>query len=201
MKNRANQQGLFKVIFARSSCLNLLYGIFVQHLFVMYYVRPVGLSHRLHVNFLAQTAVPFCCVARQFLEWLPKLFISLGSTEYHQYTVQVGLKENSSSWYLLEGTQHSLIRGWEGVLHPEVQPRNLSNTIISDRKGTTFARRVPPITKWYHFYIPCLERCIPFKCCKCAVYFKNILPIVSPSDIDGDTLSFLISCFYKVPGV
>lgn len=128
MNNRTNEQGLFKVDIC-SSCLNLLYGIFVQHFFVMYYVRPVGLSHRLHVNFLAQTAVPFCCVARQFLEWLPKLFIGLGSTEYHQYTVQVGLKENSSSWYLPEGTQHSLIRGWKGVLHPEVQPHNLSNTI------------------------------------------------------------------------
>lgn len=79
-----------------SSFLNLLYGIFIQHFFFIYCVRSAGLSHRLHVNFLAQTAVPFCCVARQFLEWLPKLFIGLGSTEYHQYTVQVGLIENSS---------------------------------------------------------------------------------------------------------
>ena len=93
-RNRANEQGLFKVDIC-SSCLNLLYGIFVQHFF-LYCVRSAGLSHRLHVNVLAQTAVSFCCVARQFPEWLPKLFIGLGSTEYHQYTVQVGLIENSS---------------------------------------------------------------------------------------------------------
>ena len=36
-RNRANEQGLFKVDIC-SSCLNLLYGIFVQHFFFIVYV-------------------------------------------------------------------------------------------------------------------------------------------------------------------
>ena len=87
--------------------------------------------------------------------------------------------------------------GGGGSLHPEVQPRNLSNNIILDRKGTTFARSIPSFTKWYHFYMPCLERCIPFKSCKSAVYFKTILPIVSPVDIDGEHSEDMGSCVCK----
>lgn len=66
-----------------------------------------------------------------------------------------------------------------------------------DRKGTTFARSIPPITKWYHFYMLYLERCIPFKCCKSAIYFKTILPIVSPADIDGEHAEDMGSCMCK----
>ena len=29
--------------------------------------------------------------------------------------------------------------------------------------------RIPTIDKWYSFHIPCLELCIPFKCCKWTV--------------------------------
>ena len=30
--------------------------------------------------------------------------------------------------------------------------------------------RTPSIDKWYPFYIPCLQLCISFNCCKCAVF-------------------------------
>ena len=30
--------------------------------------------------------------------------------------------------------------------------------------------RIPSIDKWYPFHIPCLELCIRFNCCKCAVF-------------------------------
>ena len=70
-------------------------------------------------------------------------------------------------WNLYCGTQ---LRGRRGVGHstnfymgrlrPEVQP-------ITPQLYTIF--RIPSIDKWCPFYIPRLELCIPFKCCKCIV--------------------------------
>ena len=33
--------------------------------------------------------------------------------------------------------------------------------------------RIPSIDKWYPCHTPCLELCIPFKCCKCTIHVLN----------------------------
>ena len=55
------------------------------------------------------------------------------------------------------------------IVYTEVQPLTLLNTI----NNYFFTRKVP-LSYTFHwqmvpFHIPCLELCIPFKCCKCTV--------------------------------
>ena len=61
------------------------------------------------------------------------------------------------------GTQQMFIRGGSAR-----GPTPYPFTYHFSRKRCPF--RKPSIDKWYPFNIPCLELCIPFTCCKCAVF-------------------------------
>ena len=63
-----------------------------------------------------------------------------------------------------EGAKQSFIRR---RLRPGVQPLTLLYTIF-DRKRNPF--RMSSIDQWDTFHIPSLELCIPFNCCKWAVF-------------------------------
>ena len=65
------------------------------------------------------------------------------------------------------GAQKILIRG---ATAPRSNP--LPFYIQFPRKRYPYL--IPSIDKWYPFHIPLLELCIPFKCCKCAVFHIGI---------------------------
>ena len=56
-----------------------------------------------------------------------------------------------------------------GGLHPKVQPLTLLYTIF-DRRGTPFVYRLLLTNGAPFTYMPSLELCIPFKCCKYTVF-------------------------------
>ena len=51
---------------------------------------------------------------------------------------------------------------------PPQGPTTYPLTYHFSRKRYPF--RIPSSDKWYSFHIPRLELCIPFNCCKCAVF-------------------------------
>ena len=61
------------------------------------------------------------------------------------------------------GTQQMFIRGGSAR-----GPTPYPFTYYFSRKRCPF--RKPSTDKWYPFNIPYLELCIPFNCCKCAVF-------------------------------